>query len=239
MDKDNAVRFINSYNTIDRSLRALYNFKRNISFSDVIRQSVAQSSLIRKYEDDLIDYSRLRNAIIHGGDDQFVIAEPHDDVVEKIENIAKLISTPPLALQTLHKGAVLTVTHDTKIKEVISMISSTGYSNIPVYKEGILLGVANANRIMKIFGHVLNKNINAEKYLSETNIEDVVAQNDYDTYYSIADCLLTLEYAINMFDKNRKLTSIIITKTGTKSEKALGIITTADILDMNKILENY
>jgi predicted transcriptional regulator len=237
--KNGAVRFINAYNTIDHTLRTIYNFKRNISFSDVIRRSVGQSSLIRKYEDDLIDYSRLRNAIIHGGDDQYIIAEPHEDIVEEIEKIAKLISTPPLALQSLCKNSVYSVDFNSKIKKVITLISTTGYSNLPVYKDSSLLGVANANRIIKLLGQKLSNGVNAEEYLSNTNIEEVVSERDYETYYVVKDAQLTLEKALNLFDENRKLTAIIITKTGNRAEKAIGIITTADVLDMNKILENY
>ena len=67
MKKSNATRFIAAYNQIDYSLRAIYGFKRSMSFSDVIRRSVVLNSVVRKYEDDLIDFGRLRNAIIHNG----------------------------------------------------------------------------------------------------------------------------------------------------------------------------
>ena len=34
---------------------------------------------------DLIDFGRLRNAIIHGGNEDYIIAEPHIEIVEKIK----------------------------------------------------------------------------------------------------------------------------------------------------------
>ena len=61
-----AQRFINSYNQIDYALRVQHNFKRSMGFSDMIRKSVPINNITRKYEDDLIDFGRLRNAIIHG-----------------------------------------------------------------------------------------------------------------------------------------------------------------------------
>ena len=70
----NATRFINAYNTIDQTLRAVYNFKRNMSFNDMIRRAVPLNSIVRRYEDKLIDYARLRNAIIHNSNDEMVIA---------------------------------------------------------------------------------------------------------------------------------------------------------------------
>ena len=49
--KSNAHRFIIAYNTIDQTLRSVYNFKRNLTFSDMIRRSVSLNSVVRKYED--------------------------------------------------------------------------------------------------------------------------------------------------------------------------------------------
>ena len=86
-----ARRFINAYNQIDYALRVQHNFKRSMGFSDMIRRAVSLNHIVRKYEDDLIDFGRLRNAIIHGSNDDILIAEPHEDVVFKIEHTTKSI----------------------------------------------------------------------------------------------------------------------------------------------------
>ena len=38
--ESNARRFINAYNTIDYAIRVQHNFKRSMSFSDLIRRAV-------------------------------------------------------------------------------------------------------------------------------------------------------------------------------------------------------
>ena len=48
MKKSNAERFITAYNNIDYGLRTIYNFKRSMSFSDVVRRSVVLNSVVRK-----------------------------------------------------------------------------------------------------------------------------------------------------------------------------------------------
>ena len=85
MQKSNARRFIEAYNQIDYALRVQHNFKRSMGYSDMIRRAVAVNYIVRKYEDDLIDFGRLRNAIIHRSNDDYIIAEPHDDVVVQME----------------------------------------------------------------------------------------------------------------------------------------------------------
>ena len=74
------VRFLNAYNLLDHSLRTQYNFKTNISFSDLIRRCASLNQVIRSYEDNLVELARLRNAIVHSHSDR-IIAEPHEDVV--------------------------------------------------------------------------------------------------------------------------------------------------------------
>ena len=39
----------------------------------------------------MIDYGRLRNAIIHHSREDMIIAEPHEDIVQKFEKIEELI----------------------------------------------------------------------------------------------------------------------------------------------------
>ena len=83
--KSNADRFISAYNSIDYSLRTIYGFKRSISYADLIRKTVPMNSVVRKYEDELIDYGRLRNSIVHKTNPNYVIAEPHDEVVDEFD----------------------------------------------------------------------------------------------------------------------------------------------------------
>lgn len=238
-NQTNAQRFINAYNQIDYSLRVQYNFKRSMNFSDLIRRSVLVNHIIRKYEDDLIDYGRLRNAIIHRSNDNLIIAEPHDSVVVNIERIARLITTPPNALQTICKEDVFTVEYNVKAKKVIALMAEKSYSNIPVYKDGALLGIANGQKILEWLGTQINKKVNIEKMLNETDIIEVVTHNAMFKQYEILPASSTVEEVLDLFNKNRKLLTVLITKTGSMQELPLGIITTTNIVEMNNILDNY
>ena len=133
----NSKRFIDAYNSIDYALKKRYNLNRSMGFSDLIRKAAALNYTIRKYEDDLVDYGRLRNAIIHNSDD-FVIAEPHDSVVENIEHIEKLIVTPPLAIETVASKDVKTINSERSMRDVITLIAESGFSNIPVYNNSFI-----------------------------------------------------------------------------------------------------
>jgi len=237
-EKTRAERFIEAFNNIDYSLRTRYSLNRSMSFSDLIRKSVVLNYIVRKYEDELIDFSRLRNAIVHQSAPDKAIAEPHEDVVKQIEKIDRLINTPPRALDTVSRRDVLCVEYSETIENVIKLIASSGYSNIPVFKKGELEGIANSQRILDSLGQFLLMGGDIQSYFNNT-IESVISTIIPSTYYVVRDENITVEDALKVFHDNSRMLAILVTKTGSEREKPLGIITGADVMKMNKILEDY
>lgn len=239
MKKTNAERFIEAYNTIDYSLRTIYDFKRSMSFSDVIRRSVVLNAVVRKYEEDLIDYGRLRNAIIHHGNSKYTIAEPHDDIVTKIEKLATLISEPPLAVDRVGNKEVIIIDKDLSISKAIELIARTGYSNLPVYEENRLLGIINGRKLINVLGAKIADGINLQEFVDNTTVGEIISLMGDDYYFMLADEEITIDEAMNYFENNRKLLIILITKDGKDTSKPLCIISSSDIIDMKKILDVY
>jgi len=239
MKQTNSKRFIKAFNQIDYALRTQHGFKRSMSFSDMIRKAVSMNHIVRKYEDDLIDYSRLRNAIVHSSDGEDSIAEPHDNVTAKIEKMAKLLTTPPKIIDVITEKDVFTVNYDLTIKDVIKKMSLTHFSNLPVYKNGELIGVANGQKILNILGDKLLAGEELEEYISNHTIEEIALLPSEVNYYEVMPANSTIDQVLAEFLTNRKLLAIILTKNGTMNEVPLGIITSSDYMELNKILENY
>ena len=239
MKSSNAERFLTAYNNIDYGLRSIYGFKRSMSFSDVVRRSVVLNSVVRKYEDDLIDYGRLRNAIIHQGNHKFIIAEPHDDIVENIERLAELITEPPLAVDMVGNKEVITINYDMKLSSAMELIYRTGYSNLPTYDGDKLIGILNGRKLIAVLGEKIGEGINLETFIRETTVAEVLPSMGDDYYFMLADQKLTIDNAMNFFESNRKLLIILITKDGKDTGKPLKIISSADIIDMKRILDVY
>lgn len=238
-DSSNAKRFLEAFNNIDYFLKTRYNFNRAMGFSELIRKCVVLNYTIRKYEDDLIDYGRLRNAIIHNNNEDIVIAEPHISVVENIEHIEKVLTTPPKAIDTVARRDVLTISADKSMREVIKAIANSNYSNLPVYKGDVLIGVANGQKILDSFGKFLISGGKAEVFLSSVKIEDMLSKIENSNYYVVVPVNYTIEECLNEFNKNHKLLAILFTKNGERNQLPLGIMTGADVIRANKILEDY
>lgn len=239
MFSDNAKRFISAYNQIDQALRNQFDLSKSISYTEAVRKSARFNAVVKKYEDKLIDYGRLRNAIVHSFNENEVIAEPHSDVVDEYESIARTICTPPLAVDTVINRDVKTLQHDTLLCDVIEGIYKSGNSNWPVYKDGMLIGVANSRKLIKEIGKKIYEKKDLDEYVNNTLIEDAINDFGQDTYYTIANKNVTLDKILNLFAENRKLSLIIITETGSLLEQPIGVIAIGDIMDVNKELDNF
>jgi predicted transcriptional regulator len=234
-----STRFINAYNQIDHALRLQYNFKTNVSFTDLIRRCSSLNTVIRSYEDDLIAHARLRNAIVHSSSEE-IIAEPHEDVVELTEKIARIISTPPLAINALRKKDVATVKSSVTLREVVVETSRLGYSNLPIYKNGALIGVISWNHFVEVLGSaIIGSGMSVDNFLTNTTAEEFVREFPASSHYVIVSAEIAIEEVLKLFNQNRKLICVIITKTGNYIEPPIGIITGADVMDLMRVLEDF
>ena len=237
MSESNAKRFIDAYNRLDKGMRDIYNIKASISFSDCVRKVSPVNSVIRKYEDDIIEYGRLRNAIVHRSGEE-VIAEPNLKVVEKLEQIARLICTPPRVMDTVANRSVYVVSSKTPLSEVMIQMFQTGYSVVPVYDGFDLIGVINRKMILEALGAASAAKVDLDDLVKLSVVEALdlsVGSNSYE----VVAANTTIDNILYLFQSNRKLSVVIITKNGNYNEAPLGVVVTSDTIDMQTILDNY
>ncbi len=239
MDKRNAAEFIDAYNGIDAQLRQLYRFKASQSFSDMVRRSAEENSVVRKYESDLMDFARLRNAIVHQSSDGRIIAVPCDEVVEEIRLIERLLCTPPRIGETIRQKKIVSVDDAISVRQAILLIARTGYSNIPVYRGKRMAGIVNNRRVIKALGDVLERGDDLDAFASETPVGEILQESDLFAYYKYLGRQDTLQDVTDAFEKNKKLLAVLVSEHGSVGERIENIITPADLPDVSKILEDY
>ena len=166
------------------------------------------------------------------------MAEPHEDIVLKIEKIAELVCEPPRVVSVIRQG-VEGVEGTQSVKDVIIFAQERGYSNIPVYENEAIIGVASLQLLTRGLGTLLKNGISIDEYFEKTQIKDIIEKMKEMPYYTIKSEKCTVEEALDLFYNNRKLTCIIITKNGNFLEKPIGIVTSADVIDLNDVLEDY
>jgi len=216
----------------------MYGFKTNITFSDLVRRCSSLNTVIRVYEDDLIDFARLRNAIIHNKSET-IIAEPNSDVVELLEKIARLVATPPLAIDVIKGGEVDIAPCSFTLKDLILETNRVKHSSLPIYKGDTLIGVIRWRKFVEVMAGIITEARSVDQFIEKTTAEEFLQKYPSNNHYVVASNKITIEEALTFFNKNRKLTSIILTRDGTFTTKPIGIITGGDVMDLMKILENY
>lgn len=237
MSKSNGERFISAYNRLDQGLRNIYNIKASLGFGEVVRKIAPINSIIKKYEDDLIEIGRLRNAIVHASSES-LIAEPNLEVVEKLEQIARIATTPPRVIDTLAKRKVYSVLGDTPVGDVCLKMFESGYSIVPVYIKNTLVGVINRKMIVDSVGASIKAGVSMDKLLSQP-VASALDVLNVSNHYEVAPSSITIDSMIFMFQQNRKLSTVIITKNGNYDEEPLAVVVTSDLIDLQVVLDNY
>lgn len=231
----NAIEFISCYNQIDARLRALYKSKGNLQFTDLVRRCAELNKTVKKYEDELASFARLRNAIVHGSTSERVIAEPCDDVTAQIRRIAELLSAPPQLKLLKEKGASGIAAADT-LKDAVIKGAKTGYSNLPVYRNDRMIGMLNNRRIVRALGEALQRGEDVNDVLS-LPCSEVLREADFLAYYKVLGRENTVQEAIDAFEENRKLLAVLVTERGRAGDKILNIIVPSDLPQLMKLLD--
>ena len=204
----NALIFISAYNEIDTRMRALYRGKGTLGFSDLVRRLAPVQSAVGKYEDELLAFARLRNAIVHNTTGDKVIAEPTDEATALIVKIAKLLTAPPKLSELKKKAPVVGVESGESVAAAAKLIAKTGYSNLPVYRNGRFVGIVNNRSIVRFLGEALARGENADECLKR-EAGTLIGEGDA-LYFKVLRESDSVEDAIDAFSENRRLAAVIV-----------------------------
>ena len=170
MDK-NSERFINSFNRIDMELKQLMGINHYVRFSDKVEQLSERNAVIRRFKTDLLEFSELRNAIVHQRTNpNFVIAEPHDSIVEKIESIESQIIEPEKVIPKFY-GSVQTFQLTDFLSDLLKLVDEKKYSQFPIYEGNRFKGLLTTNGITNWLAQNINEEIIS---ITEATIEEMM-----------------------------------------------------------------
>ena len=121
---------------------------------------------------------------------------------------------------------------------LVITLHKNGFSNVPIYLGETLVGVLNRKMIVDALGEAIFKGQDADDFMQQ-RVVDCMSVLDENNHYEVVASSVTIDNILYMFQQNRKLSTIIITPNGKYNEKPVGIVVTADIIDIQAILDNY
>ncbi|MFC4557769.1 CBS domain-containing protein [Virgibacillus kekensis] len=235
-DNSRAERFEVAFNRIHQELRKLVK-DENQSFSNLVYKGSKSYTIVRQYQSELQQFSRLRNAIVHEryelGE---YIAEPNEKTVSRIEKIAKVLSQPNHAL-TIATKEVIIFDYADSLEKLVTGINNHSYSQYPVYREDSCVGVITAKLVVKWMAANL---VNSKVDLSKFTVGDVFNADDSHpiAFVSKSKNIFELE---EIFEEahlaKQDLEGVIITENGRQDEKPLGIVTPWDLIEIDYKLD--
>ncbi len=223
----NSTLFLDAFTDIEHKLKEICHEQYHMGFLELIRKAQSFNKVVRKFSTDLKEFAELRNAIIHTRRENFVIAEPHDDIVNEIGRIRDLLYDPP-RVNLLTTVKLFVVSPSTPIIEVLNGIAQRNIMHIPVIENNSLRYLLTA----KTLARWMAGNIHETDTLRKAFVADVIPyieKQDYAVVNNQTDLFEVVELFRNTLKGGMHLQAIIITHDGRPVMPLLGIITASDL----------
>ncbi len=225
----NADTFLSTFASIERTLRAKTQSERTASFYQLVDAAARWSPEIRRYRDDLKEFADLRNAIIHERSDGHVIAEPNDRAMDRLKVLEGMVLRP-LAVLPLFQGSVVTVSPADSLARAVTVMRENGFSQAPVMEHTHFAGLLTSDCVARWLGAQIQDDVIS---LGEARVADVLRCAESQDNHAFVGRTLSLVALLEEFarfeERGERLDAVLITESGKRSEKLLGIVTIADL----------
>ncbi|RID82514.1 CBS domain-containing protein [Mesobacillus zeae] len=230
--RDLSRQFEAAFNRIHKSLKEMVKKPDSQAFVELLYSGFKSHSLIRKYKKELHQFAKLRNAIVHEKVDiDYYIAEPHKEVVDRIEKIASHFEQPQMAV-SIATTPVFYYYEDALLKDLLKVINKFDFTRFPIYdKDGEYKALLTSTEIIQWMAkHISSKFITIEN----VKVSELLASKKhyYVRFVSEAATLFEVEELFEeSHTRDRKLRAVFITKTGKTNEKPIGVMTPWDLIE--------
>ncbi len=230
--KKNSSRFITAFNQIDRFFsEQLRGRLKSNHFYEKVDTWYDLGYLSRKQFYDLLQFSKLRNAIVHEYIDDQAIAEPSSAVIKRIEQLKKDICRPK-RLHELFEKKVITARKEDRIGDVLELFWKYKISQIPILEGKKIVNVLNTNTIAWWTAATRSNNF------SDVTVDEVLAYSKHQNNFKILSQNADLPEAVRLFrqsysriNKGWFMDAILITTGGKPVTPIKGIIVLEDLVD--------
>lgn len=230
-----AQRFLDIYAHLERHFRKQLAADNTRSFSVMVKELSSRDRAVGRFRDDLLQWHDLRNAIVHErrGDGK-VIAEPLLEAVDEFEKIARILSDPPL-LSSRFQREVARVSPTDMVSSATEIMRTQGFGQLPVYDGNVMQGLLTANTVARWLSVQWADGVAVDASVAEvlSNVDDT---SHWITLGRAANYLDALHAFDDAFDRGKKLDAIVLTHSGKRTHKPIGILTAADIPELLNVI---
>lgn len=230
--KEQSGKFEAAFNRIHKALKEMVKGSDSDAFVELLYSGYKNHSLIRKYKSELHQFAKLRNAIVHERvNADYYIAEPHIEVVERMEEIAKEFEKPQTAL-SIATSPVFYYYEDAYLKDVLKVINKFDFTRFPIYdKDDKYVALLTSTEIIQWMAQHFSDSVVP---FENVQIKELLTKGK-NYFVTFVDEKASLYHIEELFERyhtrGKKLQAVIITETGDRHGKPIGVITPWDLLD--------
>ena len=231
-NRPNSEVFIDLFTEIEQKMKEISGDTYHSNFTELLRRARNLSPTLQRYANDLREYAQLRNAIIHTRRENFVIAEPHNDVVAEIRHIRNLLYNPPRVSKVM-KSKPFFATPKTPIMELLEAFASKGFMRCPVIDSGKIICLITAKTLAR---WIITKPSNFQNATLEEVIKFADA-SDFIIASENTDIVSIIGQFKNSLKKGNYLQAVLITSNGQPNSPLVGILTPSDLPSLMEMVE--
>lgn len=223
-NRPNSEVFIDLFTEIEQKIKEICGDTYHSNFSELLRRARNINSIINQYINDLREYSQLRNAIIHTRRENFIIAEPHDDVVKEIRHIRNMLYNPP-RVSSIMQGKPYFASPKTPIMEVMETFSSKGFMRCPIVDGNRIVGLITAKTLARWI-------ISKPNDFQNATLDSMIPFAETDDYIVVganSDIVSLVDRFKKSIQKGKYLQAVLITQNGRPEGSLMGILTPSDL----------
>jgi len=226
---DSTSRFLDAFNVVEDWMRHQLGAPEHEDFSSLLSRLTPCNPGVKRHASTLRRLARLRNLIAHNYSRDEPLAIPTDHSVEQISSIRVQFLSPPLLLsvaaspvETCHLSDVL----GTSVKKMHKGV----FSQLPIYDGDVFEGLLTAETVVRWLASNLGGGVGL---VEEKPVSEVIRHQEDPENNAFLKRTSTVEEGLSAFERffvrGKRLEAILITQTGRKTEKPLGIVTIHDI----------
>lgn len=238
MDRQYSTRFLDAFANIEQILEDKSGTVRHKPFYQLVDEVSRIDPFVHDIAVELKEYGDLRNAIVHERINDEPIAEPHPEIVARIEKIRDLLQQPP-KVEDEFLRPVITCKPTDRIDYAAGLMYKHAFSKIPIYDGTRFVGLLTAEAVTHWLGANLAAGNNCLHNETVSTVLEYVREN---VSFHFVSRKCTVFEVMRLFEeashRGHRLQAVLITHDGRESSKPLGIITAFDLPKIYDLLNN-
>jgi predicted transcriptional regulator len=221
-------QFEADYNAVDHFLRKSLGIRKHAPFRHLVDEYSRKHTSWRD-ADLLVKVAEVRNVLVHSKTAPYrYVAVPTSALVRDLKACRERLINPARAIPTFQRK-VTTVSINDSLDSVLRIIRQCDFSQFPVYESQRFLGLLTENGITRWLAlHVSTKLSLVE--MDEIFVREVLQNEEERINYLFVSRDTPVDEVRVLFGSHEMLEAVLVTASGRKSEKLLGIATRWDII---------